>query len=80
MKFSLPFLGALLCAASVVAINPADKVFGRAAHKKPVIEKRHSSQPFKNPVLQKRASKFLNANTESMISFLLSEKSRSNLF
>ena len=79
MKFSLPFLGALLCAASVAAINPADKAFSRAAHKKPVIEKRHVSEPFKNPVLQKRASKFLNANTESIISFLLLSQSRSNL-
>ncbi|KAL8793861.1 MAG: hypothetical protein Q9195_003587 [Heterodermia aff. obscurata] len=67
MKFSLPCLSALLCVASVAAINPADKAFGRAAHKKPVIEKRHVSEPFKNPVLQKRASKFLNANTEKFV-------------
>ena len=67
MKFSLPCLSALFCAAAVAAINPADRAFGRAAHKQPVIEKRQASQPFKNPVLQKRASKFLNANTESML-------------
>ena len=73
MRFALPCLTALFCAAAVAAINPADKAFGRAAHKKPVIEKGRTSQPFKNPVLQKRASKFLNANTEStFLSLLLS--------
>ena len=65
MKFSLSCVSALLCVSSVVAVNPADKAFGRVAQKQPVIEKREALQPFKNPVLQKRASKYLNSATES---------------
>ena len=65
MKFLQSCVSALLCATAVAAANPADKAFGKAASKQPVIEKREAAQPFKNPVLQKRASKYLNSATES---------------
>ncbi|KAL8830342.1 MAG: hypothetical protein Q9191_001483 [Dirinaria sp. TL-2023a] len=67
MKFSLTFVSALLCASSVSALNPAQKVARRVANKAPVIERRTPTEPFSNPRLEKRASQYLNANTEKFV-------------
>ena len=65
MKFTLAGLSALLCVSSVAALNPAQKLQKRLQSKGPVIEKREAAQLFGNQRLQKRASKFLNENTQS---------------
>lgn len=67
MKLSLTSLSALLCATSVAALNPAERLARRVQKlpKTPVIEKREASQSFQDSRLQKRASPYLNANTES---------------
>lgn len=64
MKFTTSlsiFLGA---SAAVNAARPASDVFNRINKRQPVIEKA-SSEPFKHPRLQKRASPFLNNATQS---------------
>lgn len=64
MKFTTSlsiFLGA---SAAVNAARPASEVFNRINKRQPVIEKA-SSEPFKHPRLQKRASPFLNNATQS---------------
>ena len=68
MKLSLTFCSALLCASSILALNPAEKLVKRVQNlpKSPVIERRDAAQPFSDPRLQKRASPYLNANTQSM--------------
>ena len=65
MKFTLTGLSALLCASSVAALDPAQKLQKRLQDKSPVIERRVPAQPFESQRLQKRASKFLNENTQS---------------
>ena len=67
MKSSLIYLSALLsfCSLAASAANP-ENVFNRVKNiKAPVLEKRNPRQPFQNERLQKRASPYLNANTES---------------
>ena len=67
MKFSLTIVSGLLCATSVLALNNAERLAKRVQNlpKSPVIERREPLQPFRDSRLQKRASPYLNANTES---------------
>ena len=67
MKFSLTSLSLWLCASSVAALNKAERLVKRVQNlpKAPVIERRHAGQSFQDSRLQKRASPYLNANTQS---------------
>lgn len=67
MRFSLTCLSALFCATAAIAARShhAINAFNRVEKRAPVVEKREQPQPFKNPRLQKRASRFLNNATES---------------
>ena len=65
MKLTLTALSALLYAASIAALDPAQRLQKRLQNKGPVIERREPAQPFENSRLQRRASKFLNDNTQS---------------
>lgn len=64
MKFSTTLSICLGASAVVNAARPASEVFNRINKRQPVIEKA-SSEPFKHPRLQKRASPFLNNATQS---------------
>lgn len=67
MRFSLTCLSALFCATAAIAARPHHVInaFNRIEKRAPVVEKREQSRPFKNPRLQKRASRFLNNATKS---------------
>ncbi|KAF2114000.1 serine carboxypeptidase [Lophiotrema nucula] len=60
MKFSLSICSALLCASTALAGFP----HGFKHPQRPKIERRVPNQPFQDEKLQKRASKFLTAQTE----------------
>ena len=67
MRFSLTCLSALFCVTAAIAARSHHPInaFNRMEKRAPVVEKREQSQPFKNPRLQKRASRFLNNATKS---------------
>lgn len=64
MKFTLGFLSSLLLVSTTSAASSLHKrnVFNKV---KPTLEKRVADQPFQHPELQKRATRFLNPNSES---------------
>ena len=67
MKLLLTGLSALLCASTIIASDPAQRLQKRLQNKGPVIPKAQAPKPIERSSLQKRASRFLNENTQSQL-------------
>ncbi|ORY17333.1 Alpha/Beta hydrolase protein [Clohesyomyces aquaticus] len=65
MRFGLTFLSTLLCAGAVLGASSPHKrgVFHKV---RPQVERRVANEPFKNPELQKRASRWLTDKTQGI--------------
>ncbi|KAL9047245.1 MAG: hypothetical protein Q9214_000128 [Letrouitia sp. 1 TL-2023] len=60
-------LSTLFCFCTNAFSKGALNAFERVQNKRPVIEKRNGNQAFSHPELEKRASRFLNPNTEKFV-------------
>lgn len=74
MKLSLIYLSSLLGLSSVIAASSGAAAFDKV--KTHLIERREPNKPFANPELQKRASQYLNAQTESVLSLFNNRRLR----